>query len=73
VRAALPEALLGLAGFRALEVTEQLPEPVVEVEVIAETESCAECGTPTVAHERRPTAIWDLPFSRLRSPPDGAQ
>ena len=57
----LAEALLGLPGFRVLEVTEAEAEVVVVVETTAVIEGCAACGTRAVAHERRPTAIRDLP------------
>jgi hypothetical protein len=56
----LAEALLGLPGFRVLQVTEEPAEVVVVVETIVELEGCAGCGTRAVAHERRPTAIRDL-------------
>lgn len=55
------EALLGLPGFRVLEVTESSAEVVIDIETIVEIEGCSGCGTRAVAHERRPTAIRDLP------------
>jgi transposase len=57
----LAEALLGLPGFRVLEVRETSAELVIVVETIVEVEGCAGCGSRAVAHERRPTAIRDLP------------
>ena len=57
----LAEALLGLPGFRVLEVTETAEEVVIAVETIVEVLGCSGCGTRAVAHERRPTAVRDLP------------
>ena len=57
----LAEALLGLAGFRVLEVSETPAELVVVIETIVEAEGCTGCGSRAVAHERRSTAIRDLP------------
>ena len=57
----LAEALLGLPGFRVLEVTESYDELVVTVETVAELAGCAQCGTRAEAHERRPVEIRDLP------------
>ena len=57
----LAEALLGLPGFRVLEVSETPEELVIVVETIVEVEGCVGCGTRAVAHERRPMSIRDLP------------
>jgi transposase len=56
----LAEALLGLPGFRVLEVSETVEELVIVVETIVEVEGCCACGSRAAAHERRPTAIRDL-------------
>ena len=56
----LAEALLGLPGFRVLEVTEGPAEVVVVVETVVELEGCGGCGTRAVAHERKPISVRDL-------------
>ncbi|MDP9453448.1 MAG: transposase family protein [Actinomycetota bacterium] len=56
----LAEALLGLDGFRVLEVTETPHEVVIAVETTADYVGCASCGTRAVAHERKFVAIRDL-------------
>lgn len=56
----LTEKLLGLDGFRVLEVLEGLDELVVTIETTAAFTGCAACGTRAVAHERMPTAVRDL-------------
>ncbi len=58
--AGLAEALLGLDGFRVLEVTETPHEVVIAVETTADYIGCARCGTRAVAHERKLVAIRDL-------------
>jgi len=42
----LAEAMLGLPGFRVLEVTETPDEMTVTVETTAEVVVCSRCGTP---------------------------
>ncbi len=56
----LAEALLGLDGFRVLEVAETPDEVVVDIETTTDSVGCGECGTRAVAHERRSVAIRDL-------------
>ncbi|MGH2626599.1 MAG: transposase family protein [Anaerolineales bacterium] len=56
----LAEKLLGLDGFRVLEVDEGPDELVVTIETTAIMAGCSACGTRAVAHERRPIAIRDL-------------
>jgi transposase len=56
----LAEKLLGLSGFRVLEVTETPGEVVVEVESTVTVVGCGECGTRAVAHERRLVPVRDL-------------
>jgi transposase len=56
----LAEALLGLDGFRVLEVIETPAELVIDVETTAEWVGCAECGTRAAAHERMTVEIRDL-------------
>lgn len=58
---ALADALLGLPGFRVLEVTEAPEELVIRVETTASVAGCGACGTRAVAHERRDTHVRDLP------------
>ncbi len=56
----LAEAMLGLDGFRVLEVTEEADELVITVETTAVIEGCDRCGTQAEAHDRRPTDVRDL-------------
>ena len=63
----LAEAMLGLDGFRVLEVTEDTNELVVTVETTTVIEGCRQCGTRTVAHERRPVDVREGSPSQLRS------
>jgi len=56
----LAEKLLGLDGFRVLEVREGPDELVVTVETTTAVTGCGACGTRAVAHERMPIAIRDL-------------
>ncbi len=56
----LAEALLGLEGFRVLEVSEDVDEIVIAIETTTEVAGCRECGTRAVAHERMAVEIRDL-------------
>ena len=56
----LAEALLGLDGFRVLEVFETPGELIVEVETIADVVGCTRCGVRAEAQDRKPVAIRDL-------------
>ncbi len=56
----LAEALLGLSGFRVLEVTEDEAELVIGIETTAEVEGCWECDTRAEAHDRMEVEIRDL-------------
>jgi transposase len=56
----LAEALLGLDGFRILEVDEHVDELVVSVESTLVDAWCAACGTRAEAHERKTVEIRDL-------------
>ncbi len=56
----LAERLLGLDGFRVLEVTETAHEVVITVETAADFVGCASCGIRAVAHERKVVAVRDL-------------
>lgn len=56
----LAEALLGLPGFRVLDVTEAAGEVVIAVETTVALVGCSQCGTRAVAHERRATSVRDL-------------
>jgi hypothetical protein len=55
------EALLGLPGFRVLEVVETTVELVVRIETTATLMGCAGCGTRAEVHDRVEVAIRDLP------------
>lgn len=50
----LAEALLGLDGFRILEVTEGSDEVVVQIETIVEIVDCGGCGARAQAQDRMP-------------------
>ena len=56
----LAEALLGLDGFRVLEVTETPDELVIHIETTAVMMGCGSCGTRAEAHERMAVDIRDL-------------
>ena len=56
----LAEALLGLEGFRVLDVTENPDELVITVETTTTMVGCERCGSRAVAHDRRPTEVRDL-------------
>ncbi|HYL52636.1 MAG TPA: ISL3 family transposase [Acidimicrobiia bacterium] len=57
----LAEALLGLDGFRVLEVHESPDELVIGVETTATIAWCAACGARAEVHDRMPIEIRDLP------------
>ncbi len=56
----LAEALLGLDGFRVLEVSEEPAEVVVTVETVAGLVGCGRCGVRAQAQDRMPVHIRDL-------------
>ena len=56
----LAEKLLGLDGFRVLEVLQGPDELVVTIETTVAVTGCGACGSRAVAHERMPIAIRDL-------------
>ncbi len=56
----LAEALLGLDGFRVLDVTEGPDELVVTIESAAEVVGCAWCGVRAEAQDRMRIVIRDL-------------
>ena len=49
----LAEALLGLDGFRVLEVHETTDEVVISVKTTARIAWCGACGARAAAHDRR--------------------
>jgi transposase len=57
----LAEALLGLDGFRVLEVTETVEELVVTIETTADFVGCEGCGTRAESQDRVRVAVRDLP------------
>lgn len=57
----LAEALLGLDGFRVLEVSENPDELVIRIETTAVIVGCSTCGTRAEAHERMVVELRDLP------------
>jgi hypothetical protein len=56
----LAEALLGLEGFRVLEVLETSDELVIKIETTVEWTGCVECGVRAEAQDRMAVAIRDL-------------
>jgi len=56
----LAEALLGLPGFRVLEVFETAEELVVRVETTATVAGCEGCGVRAEAQDRVEVAVRDL-------------
>jgi transposase len=56
----LAERLLGLDGFRVLEVTEGPDELVITIETTVDFVGCSQCGVRAEAHDRLPIAIRDL-------------
>lgn len=56
----LAEALLGLPGFRVLEVTETDVELVVTIETTASLVGCEGCGVRAEAQDRMPVDVRDL-------------
>jgi hypothetical protein len=54
------EALLGLPGFRVLEVQEAPGELLIVIELAAETVGCPGCGVVARAHGRCPVDYRDL-------------
>lgn len=58
----LAEALLGLDGFRVLDVIETRSEVVVTVETTADVVGCATCGVRAEAQDRLRVDVRDLPF-----------
>jgi hypothetical protein len=56
----LAERLLGLDGFRVLEVTEGPEELVITIETTADFVGCSACGVRAEAHDRMPIAVRDL-------------
>ena len=56
----LAEALLGLDGFRVLEVSETPAELTIEIETTVDFMGCSTCGTRAEAHERMSVQIRDL-------------
>jgi transposase len=56
----LAEALLGLDGFRVLEVVETEAEVVITVETTADVVGCTSCGVRAEAHDRKRIDIRDL-------------
>ena len=65
----LAEALLGLDGFRVLEVNEVGGEVIIRVETTAEVTSCGGCGRRAESQDRLDRHIRDLPcFGRPARP-----
>jgi transposase len=56
----LAEALLGLDGFRVLEVNESPCELVIYIETTLELVGCGECGTRAESQDRMTVEVRDL-------------
>jgi len=56
----LAEALLGLSGFRVLDVTEDPAELVIAIESVAELVGCRRCGVRAEAQDRMRIDVRDL-------------
>jgi len=56
----LAEALLGLDGFRVLEVTESVDELVISIETEAALVGCESCGVRAEAQDRMAVDVRDL-------------
>ncbi len=54
------EAMLGLPGFRVLEVDETPAELIIRIETSADVVGCAECGVVARAHDRMVVECRDL-------------
>lgn len=61
----LAEALLGLDGFRVLEVTETESEVTIKVETTADFVGCSRCGVRAQSQDRMPVDVRDR---MLRAP-----
>jgi transposase len=56
----LAEALLGLDGFRVLEVTETPDELTISIETTVEVVGCGSCGTRAESQDRLAVEVRDL-------------
>lgn len=56
----LAEQLLGLDGFRVLEVIEGPDELVIMIESTVDVVGCGECGVRAEAQDRMPVDVRDL-------------
>jgi transposase len=56
----LAEAMLGLDGFRVLEVSETSEELTVKVETTAMVVGCSGCGSRAESHDRDVVDVRDL-------------
>ena len=54
------EAMLGLPGFRVLDVRESAAEVIIEIEMLAELVGCPRCGVVARAHDRAVIEYRDL-------------
>jgi transposase len=55
------EAMLGLPGFRVLEVEETEAEVIIRIETMTEPVGCPGCGVVATAHDRMGVEYRDLP------------
>ncbi len=54
------EAMLGLDGFRVLEVEESASEVIIRIETTADLVGCPQCGVVATAQDRMAVAYRDL-------------
>lgn len=57
----LAEAMLGLDGFKVLDVREDAAELVITIETTTDVVGCVGCGVRAEAQDRMPIEIRDLP------------